>query len=179
MSVFNVTISCLTVCNLPWFMELTFQIPMQNYSLQHQTLLLPPDTFTTECCSHFVPAASFLLELLVIAFHSCPVARWTPSDSWVSSTGIISFCLFICSWGSPGKNTGVGCHFFLQWTVFCQNSSLWPVCLEWPCLAWLLASLSHTSPFTMARLWSVKGCVVTLFKVTREIIGKSTLKCKS
>ena len=21
---------------------------------------------------------------------------------------------FLCPWGSPGKNTGVGCHFFLQ-----------------------------------------------------------------
>ena len=29
-----------------------------------------------------------------------------------------------CLWGFPGKNTGVGCHFLLQWTIFCQNSSL-------------------------------------------------------
>ena len=24
-------------------------------------------------------------------------------------------------WYSPGKNTGVGCHFLLQWTTFCQH----------------------------------------------------------
>ena len=36
--------------------------------------------------------------------------------------------------GSPGKNTGVVCHFLLQLTTFCQNSSLWPVCLGWPCM---------------------------------------------
>ena len=43
--------------------------------------------------------------------------------------------------------------------MFCQNSSLWPRCLEWPCMAWLIASLSYTSPFAMTRLWSRKGYV--------------------
>ena len=32
-------ISCLTTSNLPWFMDLTFQVPMQYCSLQHRTLL--------------------------------------------------------------------------------------------------------------------------------------------
>ena len=32
-------ISCLTTFNLPWFMDLTFQVPMQCCSLQHWTLL--------------------------------------------------------------------------------------------------------------------------------------------
>ena len=32
---------------LPWFMDLTFQVPMQYYLLQHMTLLLPPDTSTS------------------------------------------------------------------------------------------------------------------------------------
>ena len=36
------------------------------------------------------------------------------------------------------KNTGVNCHFLLQGATFCQNSSLWPVCLGWPCTAWLM-----------------------------------------
>ena len=40
---------------------------MQYCSLQHQTLLSPADTTTTEHCFHFGPAASFFLELLVIA----------------------------------------------------------------------------------------------------------------
>ena len=30
--------------------------------------------------------------------------------------------------------------------AFCQNSSLWPVLLEWPCMVWLIASLSYASP---------------------------------
>jgi len=47
MSVFTLAISCLTTTNLPWFMDLTFQVPMQYCSLQHQTLLLSPVTSTT------------------------------------------------------------------------------------------------------------------------------------
>ena len=38
-----------------------------------------------------------------------------------------------------------------------QNSWLWPSHLGWPCMAWLIASLSYASPFTMTRLWSLKG----------------------
>ena len=34
--------------NLPWFMDLTFQVPMQYCCLQHQTLLLSPVTSTAE-----------------------------------------------------------------------------------------------------------------------------------
>ena len=35
MSTFTLAISCLTTSNLPWFMTLTFKVPMQNCSLQH------------------------------------------------------------------------------------------------------------------------------------------------
>ena len=59
------------------------------------------------------------------------------------------------SWGSHGKYTGVVCHSLLQWITICLNSPLWTVCLGWPCTAWLIASLSYTSPFTVTRLWSM------------------------
>ena len=39
----------MTTSNLPWFMDLTFQVPMQYCSLQHQTLLPSPVTSTTGC----------------------------------------------------------------------------------------------------------------------------------
>ena len=39
MSMFALAISCLTTSNSPWFMDLTFQIPMQYYPSQHRTLL--------------------------------------------------------------------------------------------------------------------------------------------
>ena len=83
---------------------------------------------------------------------------------WLRAGALIFQCHTFSSQskGSPGKNTGVGCHFLLQWTIFCQNSSLWPFWLGWPCTAWLIASLSYTNPFTMTRLWSMKGCFQTV-----------------
>ena len=42
MSTFTLAISCLTTSNLPWFMDLTFQVSMQYCSLQHRTLLPSP-----------------------------------------------------------------------------------------------------------------------------------------
>ena len=66
-----------------------------NCSLQHWTLLSPPDSCTTEHHLHFGPAASFFLELLVITPLLFPVAYWSPSDLGGSSSGVISFCLLI------------------------------------------------------------------------------------
>ena len=148
MLIFNLAISCLIMSNLPWFMDLTFQGPTQYCSLQHWILLSPPDTSTTGCRSCFVPTASFFLELLVIALCSSPVVYWTLSDLGGSSPLGVSylFAFSCCSWGSSGKNTGVVCHSLLQWTTFCQNSSLWPICLGWTCTAWLRAPLSYEAP---------------------------------
>ena len=43
---FNLAISCLTTSNSHWFAELTFQVPMQYCSIQHQTLLPPHPQLT-------------------------------------------------------------------------------------------------------------------------------------
>ena len=152
---FNLAISWLTTSNFPWFLDLRFQV-LTQFSLQHWTLLSPPDTYTTELCFRFGPIISFFPKLLVTALRSSPVAYQTPSDQRGSSSRIIFFVFSYCPWGSLGKNTGVGCHFLLQWTMFCQNSSLWPVCLGWPCTAWLIASPSYASPSAMTRQWSMK-----------------------
>ena len=61
------------------------------------------------------------------------------------------FVFSYSSWGSHSKYTGVVCYSLLQWITFCQNSPLWPVHLEWPYTAWLIASLSYTSTFAMTR----------------------------
>ena len=45
MSVYNLAISCLTTSDLTWVMDPTFQVLMQLFSLQQQTLLLPPDIY--------------------------------------------------------------------------------------------------------------------------------------
>ena len=55
----------LSMNNLPWFMDITFQVPMQYCSLQHRTLLPSPVTSTTGCCFHFGSASSFFLELVL------------------------------------------------------------------------------------------------------------------
>jgi len=70
MLMFTLAISCLTTSSLPWFMDLTLQISMQYCSLQHWTLLSPPDTSTTGHCFHFGSASSFLLELFFPCFSS-------------------------------------------------------------------------------------------------------------
>ena len=154
MLIFILAISCWTTSNLPWFMDLTFQVPMHYCSLHHWTLLSPPATSTTKYCFYFGPAASFFL--LVITVQSSPIAYWIPSD--LGTHHLMSYLLAFSyyPWYSQGKNTGVVCLFLLQWTMFCLNSSLWLICLGCPCTAWLIASLSYTSLFT-TRLWSMKG----------------------
>ena len=71
MLMFTLAISCWTTYNLPWFMDLTFQIPMQYCSLQQQTLLPSPVTSKTGCCFCFGSLSSFFLELFP---HWSPVA---------------------------------------------------------------------------------------------------------
>ena len=46
MSLFTLAISYLTTFNLPWFLDLTLQVPIQYCSLQHRTLLPSPVTST-------------------------------------------------------------------------------------------------------------------------------------
>ena len=84
---FTLAVSCLTMSSLPWFMNLTFQVPMQCYPLKHPILLTSPDPSTTECF-RFGPAASLFLELLVVVLCSSPVAYWTPSSLSSSSFSV-------------------------------------------------------------------------------------------
>ena len=96
---FILVIFWLTTSNSPWFVGLTFQVPMQYCSLQHQTLLSPSDTSTTGCYFCFDLASSLFLEILVIALcssqkHIGHLLIWGGSFS-----GLISFCLFILFMG--------------------------------------------------------------------------------
>ena len=91
MSVFTLAI-CLTTSNLPWFMDLTFQVLMQYCSLQHWSLLPLPVTFTTGHYFLFGSISSFFLGLFL---HCSPVAYWAPSNLGSSSFSFLSLCLFI------------------------------------------------------------------------------------
>ena len=141
MSMFTLAISCLTTSNLHWSMDLTFQVPVQYCFLQHQTLLSPPDTSTR---------ALFLLSPSWFILSGAIRRSIGHLLTWEAHLPVSYLCAFsYCSWGPHGKYTRVIFHSLLQWTTFCQNSSLWSVCLGWPCTAWLIASLTYTSSFTV------------------------------
>jgi len=89
---FTLAIYCLTTSNLPLFMDLIFQVPMQYCSLQHQALFPSPVTSTDGHCFYFGSVSSLFLELFL---HWSPVAYWPPADLGISSFSVISFCLFI------------------------------------------------------------------------------------
>ena len=96
MSMFTLAISCFTASNLPWFMDLTFQVPKQYCFLQHQTLLPSLVTSTTGCCFCFGSIPSLFLELFL---HCSPVAYWAPTDLGSSSFSVLSFCIFLLFMG--------------------------------------------------------------------------------
>ena len=123
MSMFTLAISCLTTSNLPWFVDLTFPVPMQYYSLQHRTLLLSPVTATTGHCFCFGFVSSFFLELCL---HSYPVAYWAPGDLGNSSFSVLCFCLFILFMGFSRQEYWSGLPFPSPVDHICQNSPSWP-----------------------------------------------------
>ena len=84
-------ISCLVTSNLPWFMDLTFQVPMQYCPVQQQTLLSSPVTSKTGCCFHF--GSVFILSGVFSPLFSSSILAPTDLGSW--SFSVISFCLFI------------------------------------------------------------------------------------
>ena len=108
MSTFTLAISYSTTSYLPWFMDLTFQVPMQYCSLQHRTLLLSPVIYTTGCCFCFDSVPSFFLELLL---YWSPVSYWAPTDLGSSSFSVLPFCLFILFMGFSRQEHWSGLPF--------------------------------------------------------------------
>ena len=152
---FTLAISCLNTTNLPWFMDLTFQVAMQQYSLQHW-ILLSPSRHIHNWALFLLWLRLFILSGAIYLFFSNSI--WTPTDlagAGGSSFSVLSFAFSYCSWGSQGKNAEVVCHSLLWWTMFSQNSPSWPVHLGWRCTAWLMVSLSYTRLWPMWSFWLV------------------------
>ena len=105
---FTLAISCLTTSNLPWFMDLTFQVRVQYCSLQHQTWLPSPVTSTAGRCFHFGYISSFFLKLFL---HSCAVAYWASTNRGSSFFSVLSFCLFILFMGFSRQENWSGLPF--------------------------------------------------------------------
>ena len=160
---FTLAISCLTTSNLPWFIDLTFQVPMQHFSLQYQALLLSPVTSTTVYCFCFGSIPSFFLELFL---YWSPVAYWVPTDLGSFSFSILSFCLYILFMGFSRQEYWNGLHSLLQWTTFCQSSPPWPIRLGWPHMAWLSFTELDKAMVHVIRLasflWAWFQCVCPL-----------------
>ena len=124
MSMFTLAVFYLTSSNLPWFIDLTFQVPMQYCSLQHRTLLPSLVTSTTGWCFSFCSISSFFLELFL---YSSPIATGHLPTWGVHLSVSYLFVFSYCSWGSQGKNTEVVCHSLFQWT----NCPPWPIQAKW------------------------------------------------
>jgi len=76
MSIFILAISYLTTSNLCWFIDLMFQVPVQYCSLQHQSLLSPPDTSTTVC--HFLFSLFILFGAISLLFPNSILDTYQP-----------------------------------------------------------------------------------------------------
>ena len=134
-------------------MNLTFQFPMQYCSLQHQT-------FTTR---HIHNWASFLLWpnrcILSEAICNCPL---------LFPSSILDTCpggpIFQCPIFVPFHTIyGILTARIPEWFALPPPmdhvlSELFSMtCPSWVArMAWLIASLSYTSPFATAKLWSTK-----------------------
>ena len=109
MSIFILAISCLTTSNLPWFMDLTLQVPMQYCSSQHRTLLPSLVTSTTGCSFCLFSISLFFLELVL---HWSPVAYWAPTNLGNYSFSVFFFfCLFMLFMGFSRQECWSGLPF--------------------------------------------------------------------
>ena len=146
MLIFTLAISCLIMSSLPWFMNLTFQVPMWYCCLQHWTLLssLNIHSWLPFPLWHSLFILSGAISNWPLPFSCSILDTFWPGGAYLLVSYLFAFSY--CSWGSCSKNTGVVCHSLLQWTTFYQNCPGWPVHLAWLCMVWLMASLGYGSP---------------------------------
>ena len=70
---------------------------------------------------------------MLLSFFTCSVVSNSLATPWTVA------CQVLCPWNSPGKNTGVGCHFLLQEIFLTQGLNL-------HLLHWQADSLSTEPP---------------------------------
>ena len=120
---FTLAISCMTTSSLPWFMDVTFQVPIQYCSLQHWTLCPSSVTSTTGCCFCFGSISSFFLELFL---HWSPGAYWISTNLGRSSLSVLSFCLFILFMGFSRQECCNRAPTKAQDSIFLSRSDVQP-----------------------------------------------------
>ena len=89
-------------------MDLTFHVPKQYCSLQHQTLLPSPVTPITGICFFLYLHCFIPLELIL---HWSIVACWTPTNQGASSFSVLYFCIFILLMGFSRQEYWSGLPF--------------------------------------------------------------------
>ena len=144
----TLAISCLTISKLPWFMDLTFQVPMQYCSLQHQTLLPSAVASTTGCCFCLAPS---LLQSGVISplFSSSIFSTYLPGEF-----------IFQCPIFLPFHRVhGVLKAKILKWLAFPFSSGpsfIRPLHHEpWVALHGMAHSFSETRLWSMWSVWLI------------------------
>ena len=166
MSMFNLAISCLTTGNLPWFTDLKVQV-LCNIVFYSTGLYFYHQTHSQLSIISALAGCFILSEATSdcsLLFPSSCIEHLPIWRAYFLVSYLFAFSYY--SWGSHSSNTGEVCHLLPRWTTCCQDSSLWPMHLGWPCMAWLIASLSDTNPFITTRLWSTKGfCVTNITKL--------------
>ena len=91
---------------------------------------------------------TLVLKVKVLVAQLCPA---------LCETMDCSPARLLCPWNSPGKNTGVGCHFFLWGNFLSQRSN--------PCLLHyrqILYCLSHQGSLLVLKLHSIWWGSVTI-----------------
>ena len=106
MSMFTLTISCLAIPNLPCFVDLTFQDPVQYCSLQHWTLRSPRDTSTAGVLFPLWPSCFILSG----AISNCPCSFPSSVIGHLPDC-VTSSCLFILFMGFSGQESFHGLPF--------------------------------------------------------------------
>ena len=159
MLTFTLAISCLTSFNLPWFMDLTFQVPMQYCSLHYLTLLLSPVTSTTGYCFCLVSIHSFSLELFL---HWSLVVYWAPTNLGSSFFSFLSFCLFVPFMGFSRQEYWSGLPFPSPKDQFSQTSPPWSILFGWPHMTWLISIELHKTVVHVIKLASFLDCGFSL-----------------
>ena len=144
MSLFTLAISCLTTSNLPWFIDLIFQVSIWYCSLQ-----LGLNAFTTRCI-HSWASFPFWLRLFILSG-----AIFLAFASSILDTYWSGGLIFKCHIFLPFHTV----HVFLKarmlkWfdVPFSHGSCFVRTLhhdLKWPCTSWLIVWFSYT------RLWSL------------------------
>ena len=119
---FTLAISFFITSNLPWFVDLTSQVPMQYCSLQQSEF-----ASITSHIYNWVLLFLWLCLFVLSGVISPLISTSMLGTHWLIFQCPIFFAFSYCSWGSQGKNTEVTCHSLLQWTTFCHSSPPWPI----------------------------------------------------